>query len=946
MSNHSSKGLEMKLATKNWHSLTATEALKELDSSPDGLVIQEAQNRLLVYGPNELKKEKRKSPLTLLLRQFTNALMIILLIAIALSFAVGEVGDAAIILAIVIASAILGFTQEYRSEKAVEALRKMTAPTANVMRNGVESRVPASQLVPGDIILLSTGDKVPADARLLEAFTLKADEASLTGESASVNKLTAKLPDATPLNDRRNMVFMGTIIAYGRGKAIITKTGMTTEFGKIAQMVQSTPQEQTPLEKRTKNVGKWIGIIAIVIAISVGVVGIVVEQRPIVDMILWAVSLAVAAVPEALPAIITGALAIGMYRMAKVNTIVKRLPAVETLGSATVICSDKTGTMTKGEMTVQRIYTNDHATEVTGIGYAPRGDFIFKDTVAPSTEELKSLLKIAVLCNDSKLEKNLQTDTWAVKGDPTEGALIVAGAKAGINKEDVDNQEPRIAEIPFSSERKRMTTIHAAKERRTAYMKGAPEIVLNHCNRILLDGEVIQLSKEIQIRVLKATESMANKALRNLGFAFKELPANAETFDETMEKDFIFVGIAGMMDPARPEVKDAIGICRNAGIRVVMITGDHKLTAAAVAKELGLLDHKDEKFEVLTGVELEGMSDDELVSIVERVVVYARVSPEHKLRIIKAWKKKNQVVAMTGDGVNDAPALKMSDIGIAMGITGTEVTKEAADMVLVDDNFASIVKAVKEGREIYDNIKKYLTYLLQCNLMEILVLFFAVVTLPYIARLITPNPDIELLSSAAIALTAVQVLWVNLVTDGLPAIALGVDPGDPDLMERKPRPPNESIFSRDVKIYLTVMPVFMTALLLLAYFSATPWESASNLADGRTQLFLAMVLMELTVAISARSFRYPIFKVGPFKNKFLWLAVLSSLALQLLVLYTPAIQTLFDVQTPSSTNWAIAIAYALIVFAVLETGKYVASEWRKRPSVKKAFYNQQAELRV
>ncbi len=920
---------------RQWHSKTAEEAVRELNVTNTGLTSQDAQERLKVHGPNELKKKKGKSPLKLLLGQFTNVLMIILLLAIGLSFAVGEAADAIIILAIVIASAVLGFSQEYRSEKAVEALKKMTAPTASVLREGKEIKIAASQLVPGDIILLYTGDKIPADARLLEAFTMKTDEASLTGESAPVNKSTIPLPEETLLNDRRNMIFTGTAVVYGRGKALVTSTGMKTEFGKIAEMVQAAPQEKTPLEKRMGNVGKWIGLLAVVVAISVGVVGIVVENRPILEMVLWAISLAVAAVPEALPAIITGALAIGMYRMAKVNTIVKRLPAVETLGSTSVICSDKTGTMTKGEMTVQRIYVNDQIFKVTGIGYAPQGEFLFEDKKVIPDENLKTLLKVAVLCNDSNLEKDPKSGKWTVKGDPTEGALVVASEKAGISKEEIDLHEQRIAEVPFSSERKRMTTIHTISGKKVAYMKGAPEVVLERCSKILLDGKVQLLTDEICHKHYKVTETLALQALRNLGFAYKELPHVSVEFDETMEQDFVFVGIMSMIDPPRSEVKDAISICRNAGIRVVMITGDHKLTAIAVAKELNLLGENVEEGQVLTGDELERMTDEQLVQVVEKVVIYARVAPEHKTRIVKAWKKKDEVVAMTGDGVNDAPALKISDIGIAMGISGTEVTKEAADMVLADDNFASIVKAVKEGREIYDNIKKYLTYLLQCNIMEILVMFFAVVSVPYIARWLSPGSDVELIGSAAIALTAVQILWINLVTDGLPAIALGIDPGDPDLMERKPRKPKESIFTKDVKVYLTIVPIFMTVLLLLAFFSHMPWESEFKLLDARTQLFTAMIAMELTIAISARSFKYPIAKVGPFKNKYLWYAVLSSFALQLVVLYVPGIQTLFDVHTPELIDWAIAALYAGLVFAALEVGKYVTSR-RRNASVSKA----------
>ena len=914
----------------SWHSKTLQEALTELNVSEQGLTTQQAQERQQKFGLNELKKEKGKSPLKLLLGQFTNVLMIILLFAICLSFAVGEVADAIIILAIVVASAVLGFSQEYRSEKAVEALKKMTAPTASVIRDGNERKIAASQLVPGDIILLYTGDKVPADARLLEAFMMKTDEASLTGESAPIDKSTVPLPVETLINDKCNMVFTGTVVVYGRGKALVTSTAMKTEFGKIAEMVQAAPQEKTPLEKRMSGVGKWIGALAIVVAMSVGVVGVVVEQRSIIDMILWSISLAVAAVPEALPAIITGALAIGMYRMARVNTIVKRLPAVETLGSTSVICSDKTGTMTKGEMTVQRLYVNDQTIKVTGIGYAPQGEFQLENKTVTPDVNLKMLLKTGVLCNDSNLEKDSKFGKWTVKGDPTEGSLVVAAQKAGIRKDELEKQEPRVAEIPFSSERKRMTTVHTSGDKKIAYMKGAPEIVLERCSKIFLDGKIQPLTKELCEKHYKITEVMALQALRNLGFAYKDLPPNV-IFEERMEEDFVFVGIMGMIDPPRTEVKDAIGLCKSAGIRVVMITGDHKLTAIAVAKELNLLDEKVQESQVLTGEQLEQMTDEQLAQVVEKVVVYARVAPEHKTRIVKAWKKKDEVVAMTGDGVNDAPALKISDIGVAMGITGTEVTKEAADMVLADDNFASIVKAVKEGREIYGNIKKYLTFLLQCNIMEILVMFIAVVSVPFIARILSPGTDVELVNSAAIALTAVQILWINLVTDGLPAIALGVDPGDPDLMQQKPRKPNESIFSRDVKIYLTVVPIFMTVLLLSAYFSHLPWESEFRLLEARTQLLTAMIAMELVIAISCRSLKYPIIKVGIFKNKYLWYAVASSFALQLLILYIPGLQVLFDVNAPGLIDWAIAGLFAGAVFAALEVGKYVTSRTRKIP---------------
>jgi P-type Ca2+ transporter type 2C len=926
--------------TKLWHSLKTEEAIEELKTSEKGLTPQEAQARLVTYGSNELKKEKGKSPIIMFFAQFADVLMIILLAAMFLSLGLGlaqgtmdEIIDALIIFAIVIASAVLGFTQEYRSEKAVEALKRMAAPTALVVRDGKEVKIPATELVPGDVVLLYTGDKVPADARLVESHNLKVDEAALTGESAPADKNTDPLPEQSPLNDRHNMVYSGTIVAYGRAKALVATTGMQTEFGKIAQMVQSAPTEQTPLEKRMGSVGKWIGILCLGICAGVASVGILVENRPVLDMILWAVSLAVAAVPEALPAIVTGALAIGMYRMAKVNSIVKRLPAVETLGSTSVICSDKTGTMTKGEMTVQRIHVNNQTLKVTGVGYNPEGGFEADGKPVTCTLELETLLNVAILCNDSALERETKTEKWIVKGDPTEGSLIVAAAKLDIWKQDLDQKEPRIAEIPFSSERKRMTTIHLAGARKAAYMKGAPEIVLQKCTHILQNGKPEKLTAETRQKLLQVTEQMASEALRNLGFAYRELPQNTADFGESIEEGFTFVGIIGMIDPPRKEVKDAIDICKQAGIRVVMITGDHKLTATAVAKELGLLPQGDVTGKVLTGEELERINDEQLVSVVENVSIYARVSPEHKMRIVKAWKTKDQVVAMTGDGVNDAPALKMSDIGIAMGITGTEVTKEAADMVLADDNFATIVKAVREGREIYDNIKKYLTYLLQCNIMEILVMFVAVVSVPYLAQVFSPGLNATeagklSISSAAIALTAVQLLWMNLVTDGLPAIALGVDPGDPDLMQRKPRKPSESLFSRDVKTYLTVMPIVMGSLLLIAFFGHTPWLSEFQLLEARTQLLTAMIVMELVVALSCRSLKYPVFKVGVFKNRFLWVALAASFALQLFILYAPGVQTIFDVHMPEAIDWGIAALFGAIVFGVLEIGKYVACKRR------------------
>jgi len=888
------------------------EAMRELNAKMDGLSSEEVQKRLEEFGPNELKKEKGKSPVRLFLEQFTDILIIILLVATALSMVIGEFYDAIVIIAIVMACAVLGFTQEYKAEKALEALKKMTAPTATVLRDGKEMQLETRDLVPGDIILLYTGDKVAADARLIEAINMKTDEAPLTGESTPVNKNVKPLPEETIVSDRRNTLFTGTVVVYGRGKAVVTSTGMNTEFGKIAKMVQVTEDEETPLEKRMGHVGKWIGILSVAVCAVVAIFGIY-KGREILDMVLWAISLAVAAVPEALPAVVTGALAVGMYRMARENAIVRRLPAVETLGCTSVICADKTGTMTKGEMTVQRIYVNDKALKVRGVGYEPQGEFLFEDKKLDPTKEkeLYILLKAATLCNDAKLEK--EEGQWIVKGDPTEGALVVAAAKADLWKEEIEKEEPRINEIPFSSERKRMTTMHEAYGKsKIAYMKGAPEIVLEKCTKVYTNGKLRKLTDGMRKQMLAVNAAMAIQALRNLGFAYKELPESKTSLDEEDEEGFVFLGIMGMIDPPRGEVKDAIYMCNKAGIKVVMVTGDHKLTAVAVAKALNLVgENEGEEDRVLTGVELDKIGDEEFEKMVDNIVIYARVSPEHKVRIVKALRKKGYICAMTGDGVNDAPALKMADIGVAMGITGTEVTKEASDMVLADDNFATIVKAVREGREIYGNIKKYLTYLLRCNIMEILVLFFAMM--------------LSHESESAIALTTIQILWVNLTTDGLPAIALGVDPGDPDLMERKPRDPNESIFTRDVRIYLCAVPVLMTVLLLGAYFYTL---ETHGLLEARTQLFTALILMELANAVNARSLKYTVFKVGLFKNKFLWLAILSSLGLQLMVLYIPVLHGIFEVTYPNVFDWAVAVVFTLIVFSSIEIGKYATSRRR------------------
>ena len=881
-----------------WHSMEVDQVLKRLESSSNGLTGEEARRRLEEYGPNELKREEGISPLRIFVSQFESPLIMLLLGATALSLLIGEFLDAITILAIVVASAGLGFYQEYRAEKALEALKKLTAPTATVLRDGKEVVVDAREIVPGDVLVLAAGDRVPADARVLESVNLKVDEAPLTGESVTVSKSPKALPSDVPLPERKNMVYAGTVVTYGKGKAVVVATGMRTELGKIAASLQAVEKERTPLERRMEAIGKVLLVMCLAVAIFVSLVGLFVWRYDPLTMVVWAVSLAVAAVPEALPAVVTGALAVGMYRMAKRNAIVRRLPAVETLGCTTFICSDKTGTMTKGEMTVRKIYLHGKVIEVTGSGYEPKGEFKLNgETIDPlSIEELRLLLLNCELNNDARLE--YQNGRCIVRGDPTEGALLVLARKAGLGQ-DVSAKYPRIGEIPFSSERKRMTTFNKTPEGKVlAFIKGAPEIVLSLCDRIMVEGRIRKLTEDDREKVLRAVEEFASEGLRNLAFAYREASPEEASRAEEAERGFVFLGFVGMMDPPRPEVKAALKVCKTAGIKVSMVTGDHKLTAEVVAKELGLY----EDGVILTGADLDGMSDEDLEKIVEEVKVYARVSPEHKLRIVRALKRRGHVVAMTGDGVNDAPALKAADIGIAMGITGTEVTKEAADMILADDNFATIVDAVRQGREIYDNIKKYLAYLLRCNIAEILI------------------PLMASIAGLPLPFTPIQYLWINLVTDGLPALALGVDPAEPDVMKRPPRRQDEPVFTkREVLLFLTITPILVTVLLvgLFAYQLSVGVPEI----EARTTIFTSLILTELFMSLSCRSLRYPVFKVGLLRNKFLILAIVVSLLMQLAVLYVPVLQAAFDVTYPATEDWLYGLAVALTAFIVVEVLK-------------------------
>jgi Ca2+-transporting ATPase len=895
------------MAEKAWHSIEAPEVLKELNTDPrHGLTGDEAKRRLETYGTNELKKEEKASPFTLFFNQFKGILIIILIIAIVLSALVGEVVDAAIIAVIVVFCAVLGFVQEYRAERALEALKKMLTPTITVLRGGKEEEVPSKDLVPGDILLLEAGDKIPADARLVENHSLRCDEASLTGESVPVGKEIKPLPEEVRVNDRRNMVFTGTTVTYGRGKAVVTSTGMLTEFGKIAEEVISVKTEKTPLEKRTEEIGKWLGIIALVICFLVAGISVVreflvgkIDLPFIITMVMFSIALAVAAVPEALAAIVTGALAIGMNQMAKKNALVRKMTAVETLGCTTVICSDKTGTLTRGEMTIRKIFAGGRWIEVTGAGYAPVGEFKGsdpKDVDASGRQSIRMLLLGGLLCNDSVLEE--KEGKWLIKGDPTEGALVVAATKAGLHQAELRLENPRIEEIPFSSERKRMTTIHQmADGKRMAFVKGAPETILQRCSHILEEGGIRELKETKKAQVLKANEEMAQAALRVLGFAYRECPDVIECTEEHLERDLTFVGLTGMMDPPREEAIEAIKVCKQVHIKPIMITGDHQLTAVAIAKEMGIYNEGDK---VLTGAELEKMPDEEFEKVVSQVTVYARVSPMDKLKIVKAWKKKGEVVAMTGDGVNDAPALKHADIGIAMGITGTEVTKEAADMVLSDDNFATIVSAIERGRWIYDNIKKYLAYLLQCNITEVVVIGGIVVVM---------GPEFLPLLPAAI-------LYMNLATDGLPALALGVSPPDPDIMKRPPRDPKESVFGWDVKSF-----ILRAVLIECPFFYILFFHELSDITHARTEIFFLFIIIELVVALNCRSLIYSVFKVPP--HKWLLIALAWEIVLIAVLIQIPSVREAFGIMKPSFSDMAIILGFGLAVFGTIEATKVI-----------------------
>ncbi len=874
------------------HTLPAAEVCAHLGSSPKGLSAAEAAKRLAEHGPNALTGSQGISPWKIFLDQLKNVLILILLAAALLSGFLGHGVEAIAIGVIVLFAVLLGFFQEFRAERALEALREMTAPTATVLRDGEEHEIPARDLVPGDVVLLAAGDRIPGDGRLLETVGLKVQEAALTGESEATEKNPAPLAGAElALGDRKNMVYAGTAATYGRGRAVLVATGMGTEIGKIAGMLATVETSRTPLQHNLDKLGQTLARAAFVLVAVIVVLGLV-RGQPFLEMLVFGVALAVAVVPEALPAVVTISLALGVQRLIKRKALMRRLAAVETLGSTTFICSDKTGTLTRDEMTVRQVWADGELLDVAGIGYEPHGKFFRAGEEVEPSAAVGRLLSAAALASDARVVRDEEEGRYRIKGDPTEGALVVAAAKLGLVKAELDARFPRVDEIPFSSESRRMTTFHEVGGDVVAHAKGAPEVVLESCERIAIAAGEAQLGAELRERILAAAHTMAEGALRVLAVA-----SRPQATRENAERGLTFLGLVGMIDPPRPEAAAAIRTCEEAGIRVAMITGDHPATARAVATELGLLTPSQR---VVTGVELERMDDAELAREVETVGVFARVSPAHKLRLVTALQARGHVVAMTGDGANDAPALKKADIGVAMGITGTDVAKEAAAMTLTDDNFASIVAAVEEGRGIFGNIKKYLMFLLSSNVGEIgLMAGSALFGLP-------------------LPLSAVQILYVNLATDGLPALALAVDPPEADLMRRRPRDQHRGIFTRPVVTLMLIAGLWSTIVNLGLFTWAL--QSGRGVDEAMTMTFVCLVLIQFVNAYNCRSDRLSAFN-RPLANKWLNRAVLWELALLVVVVHVPFFHEPLGTFSLSLEDWLIAAVLAATITPVLELAK-------------------------
>lgn len=917
------------MSQKKWYQMTTEEILQSSGAEPSkGLTSAEAEERLAKHGMNELADGQVISPITLFLNQFKDFMVLVLMGATLVSGLLGEYLDAVTIIVIIIMNGILGFVQEFRAERSLRALKELSAPHAKILRGGVVEQIPARELVPGDIVLLESGDRVPADIRFIEAFGAYAEESALTGESVPVSKHTEALEgDEIPLGDQRNLGFMGTMLTRGTAKGVVVRTGMETEMGKIADLIQSTDAMETPLQHRLEQLGKILIVLSIFLTVVVVVAGILHGQEPY-GMFLAGVSLAVAAIPEGLPAIVTIALALGVQRMIQRKAIVRKLPSVETLGCASVICSDKTGTLTQNKMSVTHLWLGGDLLEVTGDGYDPNGAIMKQGQHVDirKNQMLRRLLQISILCNNASLvlvdERNEAkkkkaaeepSGVWNIKGDPTEGALVVLAAKAGVTEESLKGLYLRVNEMPFDSERKRMSVIVEHQGGRMVCTKGAPDVLLQHCSYVLWDDKVIPFTPTLKQKMLAANEAMAKNALRVLGLAYRDLKQTDSYRDEShVEAGLVFVGLTGMIDPPRREVREAIVKCRKAGIKTVMITGDHQTTAEAIARQLGIMPADGL---ALNGQQLSGLSDEELDQRVDDIYVYARVSPEHKLRIVKSLQRQGHVVAMTGDGVNDAPAIKAADIGIAMGINGTDVSKEASALILSDDNFATIVSAIEEGRGIYENIRKFIRYLLASNVGEIMTMFLA------------------MMAGLPMPLVPIQILWVNLVTDGLPAMALGVDQAEKDLMKQKPRSSKENIFARRLG-WKIISRGLLIGLCTLAAFYITLKQGGSSpnaLIKAQTVAFVTLVMAQLIHVFDCRSSR-SIFHRNPLQNVWLVLAVISSLLLMLPVLYIEKLQPIFKTVPLGVIDWVLVLVFAGIPTFLMGIGSVMSKPAKRKPA--------------
>lgn len=879
------------------------EVVKKHGTDPKrGLTSSEASARLEKYGPNMIESSNKKSIWKKIFEQIADPMVLLLIAAAIVSAFTGDAIECAIIIAIVVINAIMSIIQEGKAEDSVAALQKMSSPEATVIRDGKRGHVKAEDLVPGDIVVLETGDIIPADMRLIETSNLKIDESSLTGESVAVEKdASFTTNEDVGIGDRENYAHSSSIVTYGHGIGLITGTGSNTEIGKIATSLDEVEDKDTPLQNQLKKLSKVLAILVIVVCIAVFAVGYLRGGADLLENFMIAVSLAVAAIPEGLTAVVTIVLSIGMNRMAERKAIVKNLLSVETLGSTTVICSDKTGTLTQNEMTITKIYTNDKEYEVEGSGYKPEGDIRDENKkVVESDDQIKLLMTIASLCNDANLIRD--GEEYKITGDPTEGAMLTFAEKWNINQEDLNEKHPRIQEIPFDSTRKMMTTFHELDGKYYAMTKGAPDIIMKNSSNILIDGNLIEFSDEKRKELADENNNLASQALRVMAYAFKPLESlDTDLTTENIEHDMVFVGLTGMIDPPRPEARAAVAECHASGIDVIMITGDYFETALAIAKDLGIADSRDQ---AMQGSELNDKTHEEIMEIVKTKRIFARVSPENKVQLVKALEANDNVVAMTGDGVNDAPAIKNADIGISMGITGTDVAKDASDMILVDDNFATIVNAVEEGRVIFANIKKFVSFLLSCNIAEVLIVFISIL-------LGLPSP-----------LTPIQLLWLNLVTDAFPALALGVEPAEPGLMEEPPRDPRESIISGEVKTNLIMQSIYITIAVLAAYIVGLKWIFPDSIEGAHTMVFATLITSELLRAFSVRSTKYTLKELGFATNPNLIKAVLLSFSLLLVVMYVPVLTELFEIVS-FTWEWIPVLILSLIPLVLGEIGKII-----------------------